>query len=316
MIIEEQDLIQFHNGKKKQYGFIVKDKLVTGEGEFIQVRDAIDPENLLLIVNSDIIANYGKTPNLDELKIEVHNKEFIVPLFGTVTPYKSLLDAEEKAIKDGLTEISDKFKDYTIFPTRINIKYNKGKKIGCFKYNKKEDINEITLMPEAFDKDTVKMITCHEVGHAVWTHNLSEKIKAAWIRLYDRNMERKKVKAQEVQDLRQTFINSGMTVNDYIKNMEDGETMKKVAFNIKSLYNLKPQHIDTLVKQGDDLVKYWPVGDLDLMEYNPFVSEYATESVEEFFAESFKYYYMKLDLPQSAFTAIEKTLRFIGVNLD
>ena len=315
MIIEEGDLIQFHNGKKKSYGFIIKDKVISDGGEFIQVRNSIDPDDIILIEDSAIINNYGKTPNLDELKIEVHNNEFVVPLFGVVIPYKYLLDSEEKAIKAGLSEIEDSVKDFEIFPTRLYIKYNKGKKVGSFKYNKKEDINEITLMPEAFDKDTVKMIMYHEIAHAVWNNCISEKLKVAWIRLYDKNMERKKVKAQEVQNLRESFINSNMTVNDYIKNMEDGETMKKVASYIKSLYNLKPQHIDALVKQNDNLTKYWPTEDLDLMEYNPFVSEYATESVEEFFAESFKYYYMKLDLPQSVQKAIEKTLEVIGIQI-
>lgn len=314
MIIEINDLIQFYSGKKKLYGFIQKDKVVTGTGECIEVTNAIDPDDKHMITQDDIINNYGQTPNLDDLKIEVHNKEFILPLFGTVIPYKTLLDAEEKCIKKAFSEMEDDVKLFDIFPTRIFIKYNKGKKVGCYKYNKKEEVSEISLMPSAFDKDNIKEIVYHEIGHAVWDRSIPEKLKAAWIKLYDRNMERKKVATKEVIDLKDSFINSGMTVSDYIKNMEDGEAMKKVAKYIKELYNLQPKHIDILVKQDSkDLDKYWPTDGLELSEYNPFVSQYATTSVEEFFAESFMYYYMKQQLPQSVENAITKTLHYIGI---
>lgn len=315
MIIEVNDLIQFFSEKKKIYGFITKDKVTTTSGDIIEVRDAKDPETSYTITMDDIIDDYGQEPNLDELKIEVHNKEFVVPLFGSITPFKALLPAEEKCIKTALSELEDKVKDFEIFPTRFFIKYNKGKKVGLFHYNRKEEVNEITLMPAAFDKDNLKEIVLHEIGHAVWEHQVSEKLKAAWIRLYDRNMERKKVATQEVLSLREDFINSNMSVSEYIKNMEDGESLKKVAKYIKELYNLQPKHIDILVKQGDDLTKYWPTDGLELSEYNPFVSQYATISVEEFFAESFMFYYMGLDLPGSVLNAIEKTLSFIGITV-
>ena len=315
MIIEINDLIQFYSGKKKLYGFITKDKVVTGSGEFIEVRNAIDPDDSHTITESDIINNYGQSPNLDELKIEVYNKEFVTSTFGVVTPYKTLLDAEEKCIKTALSEIEDSVKDFDIFPTRIFIKYNKGKKVGLYKFNKKEEVSEITLMPEAFDKNNIKEIMYHEIGHAVWDKLISGKLKAAWIKLYDKNMERKKVATQEVINLKTDFINSGMTVSEYVKNMEDGETMKKVAKYIKELYNLQPKHIDILVKSDPtSLDKYWPQDGLELSEYNPFVSQYATTSVEEFFSESFMYYYMKQQLPHSVEGAIEKSLQFIGVS--
>ena len=58
MIIEINDLIQFYSGKKKLYGFITKDKVVTGSGEFIEVRNAIDPDDS----HNFISVSISKTP--------------------------------------------------------------------------------------------------------------------------------------------------------------------------------------------------------------------------------------------------------------
>lgn len=313
MIIENDDFIQYSLGKKKLYGYIQRDKVMSGNGEQIEVNDALNPEVLNLIDEDAIITNYGKTPDLESLKIETLNNSFVVPLFGTVTEYRPLSDQERKVIKDALADMVPVCEKFTIFPSRINVKFNKGKKVGYYKYNKKEEVTEISLLPAAFDKENTMSILYHEVGHAVWESMVPQEIKVKWIRLYDKNMERKKVKSQEIIDLRSDLINSGMSVNDYIKTMEDGETMKKVSTYIKDLYNLKPVHIDLLIQQGDDLTKYWPTDGFELSEYNPFVSEYATESVEEFFAESFMFYYMKSALPTIVEKAIKFTLNKIGV---
>lgn len=313
MIIENEDFIQYNLGKKKLFGFIQRDKVMTSEGEQIEVNNAINPEESNLINVDAIITNYGKEPDFESLKIEVFNSTYVVPLFGSVTEYRPISEVERKVIKDSLAEMKEDCEKFTIFPTRINIKINKGKKVGYYKYNKKEDVNEISLMPVAFDKENTKSILYHEVAHAVWENMVPEDVKVKWVRLYDKNMERKKVKSQEIINLRSDLINSGMRISEYIKNMEDGETMKKVAEYIKDLYNLKPQHIDLLVQQGDDLLGYWPKDGIELSEYTPFVSEYATESVEEFFAESFMFYYMKADLPAIVEKAIKYTLNKIGV---
>lgn len=313
MILENEDLIQYNLGKKKQYGFIVRDKVITGSGDFIEVNNAINPEELTLIKNEDIIINYGKEPDLKSLKLDVFFKTFLIPLFGSVTDFRGLSDLEEKIIKDTLTEmVPDCENVFNVFPTRIFIKASKGKVAGSFKRNRKEDINEITLMPEAFDKDNIKYITFHEIAHALWSNCVPVKLQAAWIRLYDRNMERKKIKANEVSQLRSDLLESGLKISDYAKVLEDSETIKKVMKHIKELYNLKPSHLDVLITQGDDLTKYWPSEDVELSEYNVFVSEYAKQSVEEFFAESFAFYQTKMQLPDSVYKAIEKTIEVIG----
>jgi len=316
MIIEENDLVQFYFGKKKLYAFIVADKVVTSEGEKVSIRLATDPDDTKLIDASDIINNYGKEPNLDELKIEVHNKEFVVPLFGTVIPYKTLLPAEEKCIKNSLEEMVSNVEDFDIYPTRLFVKYNKGKKVGCYKFNNKEEVSEITLMPEAFDKDTVQQIMYHEIAHGIWNRSLPEKLKAAWIKLYDKNMERKKISDAEIESLKNDLLESGQTIAEYAKTMEDGNILKKVVKHIKDLYNLKVSDLDILIRQSkEDIVKYWPKEGLELSEYNPFVSQYATTSAEEFFAESFMYFYMKLKLPQIVDKAIRTTLKVLNIQL-
>lgn len=313
MILENEDFVQFYVGKKKVYGFINRDKVLNSEGEeVIEVREA-SSKDLRFISEEDLIANFGKSPDFEDLKTEVLTKEFVVPLFGSVTCYRDLTDLEEKYIKDAMSDIEKDVKDFPIYPTRIFIKHNKGKKVGCCKFNKKEEVFEITLCPKAFDKENLKSILLHEIAHAVWDSTVDMAYKAKWIRLYDRNMERKSVASQEIVQLRLDLLESGMSVNDYIKNMEDGDAMKKVADRIKELYNLKPQHLDILISQGDDLSKYWPDEAMQISETSAFVSQYATESVEEFFAETFMFKYMSMELPAAAEKAINATLKVMGI---
>ena len=316
MILENDDFIQYQFGKKKLYGYVKRDKVVTQKGEEVEVNNAMDPETLNLISPSDIIANYGKEPDLETLKIETVINSYVVPVFGSVTEYRPVTEQGRKIIKQALAEVAEQVKDLNIFPTRIFIKFNKGKKVGCYKYNKKEDITEISLMPQAMDKDHIKNILLHELGHAVWTSQVPDNIKVKWIKLYDRNVNRNKAATTEVVNLRTDLINSDMKVNDYIKNMEDGSVLKKVMDKIKDLYNLKPQHIDLLIQQGNDLEEYWPKEGLYLTEYTPFVSEYATESVEEFFAESFMFFCGKENLPAIVNKALNYTVKNAGIQLN
>lgn len=313
MIIENDDFVQFLNGKKKAYGYVNRDKVLNSEGnEQIEVRLA-DNKELQLIDANDLLSNFGKQPDLNDLKIEVLTEEFVVPLFGNVSCYKEVSEIEKKAITSALSDIKDSVSNFEVYPTRFFIKHNKGKKVGMCRYNKKEDVYEITLCPKAFDKENLKEIVLHELGHAVWDKQVSQAYKAKWIKLYDRNMERKSVESKEIVQLRQDLLNSGMLVNDYIKNMEDGDALKKVTERIKDLYNLKPQHLDILISQGDNLEKYWPTDGLQISETSSFVSQYATESVEEFFAETFMYKYMNMDLPPAAEKAINSTLKSMGI---
>lgn len=89
-------------------------------------------------------------------------------------------------------------------------------------------------MSKAFDKENLKSILLHEIAHAVWDSSVDPSYKAKWIRLYDRNMERKSVASKEIIQLRLDLLESGMTVNDYIKNMEDGDAMKRLLTELKS----------------------------------------------------------------------------------
>lgn len=315
MKIEVNDFIQYMDGKKKIYGFVEELETPRSDGVMaLLVKQALDFENKDEVQVMNIISNYGQEPDFDSLKLEIFNQEYVVPVFGKVTEYRGVLEQERKLIKDTFESLKEKAKLYDCFPTYISIRHNKGKKAGCYKYNKKLEMGEITLCPEAFDKENLQQIIMHELGHAVWDRNLSNNYKAKWIRLYDKNMERTAIEDQEVKTLREDLISSGMTLSDYIHVVENPESLKKIADYIKDLYNLKLIHIDTLISNGDDLTKYWPTSGFKLSDYNPFVSDYATKSVEEFFAESFMFYNLKMSLPESVRKAIELTLKSINVD--
>lgn len=316
MLNQEDDFIYYQVEKKKFYGFIIRDDAQTEEGSRITVRNSEDPELHHLIEESDIISNYGMQPNLDDLKLNVHCGSKVVSTFGSVTYLKPLLTAEENCLEKVFNKTEDTIKKFDIFPLRTYIKYNKSaRRLGAFKYNKKEDINELTLSPEVFDEDNLKGIIYKYCGLGVW-NKLPVKIQAAWIKLYNKNIERRNLLASEVNQIREDLIASGMQVGEYIKTMEDGNILKKILKFIKNIYNLKPQHIDILIGQGNDLKDYWPQDTFELSDYNAFVSQEATLSVEDFFTESIMFYYMKFDLPQTVSNALEKTLTAIGVMED
>lgn len=317
MLAELNDFILFQSGKKKIYGFIkeLEAPRKNGEAAFL-VKDALDENNYFEVKGIEIISNYGQEPDFEDLKIDIYYQEYIVPVFGVVTEYCQILEQERKVIKDTFESIKDIAKLYDIYPTRVNIKYNKGKMVGSYKEDKKDETGIISLMPKEYDKENLSQIIFHEMGHAIWNKNLSSKFKSKWVKLYDKNMERTEIESTEIENLREDLINSGMQIKDYLKMLEEpfSSSLKKVLSYIKDLYNLKISHLDTLIQNGDDLLKYWPIEKVKLSEKNPFVSVYATESVEEFFAESFMFYNLKQDLPESVRKAIEITLQSIGID--
>lgn len=304
MQYEVHDFIQFENGKKKTYGFI--EAILPNS---ISVSLAEDPTILTTIEDPNaIICDFGISPDFDKLKIKVYKKDFTKTYFGKVTEYRDLVQQEEDEVKKAMDEIAATDVVNTLLhPISVDILPAKSAEASV-KTNDKKQITEITLMPKVFEKDNIKELLLHQIGRAIWDQKLSVKMKEKWIKFYDKNMARKEASDSSIDQLREDLISSGMTVNDYCKQMNDGDVLKRVLKVIKQDHNLTAKHIDILTQSGNDLTSIWPKICLNVVEYTALISEKATKSVEEFFAEAYMFVMMKLPVPPAVDNAVVKTL--------
>jgi hypothetical protein len=304
MQYEVHDYILFKNGRKKTNGFI--EAILPNS---ISVSLAEDPQ---ILVNLDkpelILADYGIQPDFDDLKAKIYKKDFTKTFFGKVTIFRDITSDEEKAITDAMDSIAaTDAVNVLLHPINVEVTYPKGGE-GSVKTDDKKQETKITLCPKAFDKENCKEVLLHQIGKAIWSQKLSNAMKEKWIKFYDKNMNRKSVADASLDQLRLDFISSGMTVSDYCKQMSDGDVLKKVMKVIKQDHNLDPRHVDILAQSGNDLVSIWPTMSLNVVEYTALVSERSTKSVEDFFAESYMFKMMGLDIPTSVDNAVTKTL--------
>lgn len=246
------------------------------------------------LIENDIWANLGSKPrngNAFGVKVEPYLRSINSP-FGRIDFYRQLTKTERRILMSGLKSIWKKVKNTRIaelFPlNRIEIRPAKGKQAGCYKHLKTSFLSSnndwIILNPAFIDREMIQYFIWHEIAHGIWFHLVSPSVKARWMSAYSKRMSLHKMKENVLVELRRE-VESSSSIAEYLQDNDDTVLFKEVLKHIKRVHRLSKENIDVLINQDQSLEKYWP-SYYELGEPNTIdVSEYATKSVEEFFAE-------------------------------
>lgn len=264
------------------------------------------------------------------------NKTFRTPIFkgrkshDTVGPlnffYKPAPENGEKIIKafDKVVKVLDQQGlDFVIDPTRAvwEIYPHTGEKhAGMYKRSSKPDKNPHRFMirPESLPIDWYTYIVFHEYGHHLHSEFMtSRKLNAEWVKLYNTSILVKDIDGLQCNRILEALMGQEAVPSDFRGQLDESDALafKWILKSIRAQYKLSIKELDTLFAAEffDDISDIWPES-VTMSDLNPLVTEYATVSYRELFAESFAFYMTNRMLPKAVTALLEKSLSYAKSN--
>lgn len=315
--VDKDDFIVVRIGKKNKLCFAHNPKRNTA---YIEDTMNLDEPVTVEYDANTLIANLGADPVPGKaygVDIQPHYGDFQSEL-GRVHLYRKLDDDEKKAVTVSIKKIVKKVEDQglgKVFPIkRVEILNAKGKWAGEYKISNKtgevEDV--IRLFPKILsDQIYNQYIWAHELGHAIWFRYVPEKIRAEWLELYNESTKVSKAKKSEMEDLCTALVSSQQSVREFQRDIEDEELLmfKEALSYLKKIHKMSPEDVNILLNQNNKvLAQIWPTT-ASVSNNESLVSEYATTSVHELFAEAYAFYTTGKVLPKTVQKLLDKSLK-------
>ena len=265
----------------------------------------------------DVVANLGKTPfygsaynvNIEHVRFHLMN----VGQFNDVYVYKKVTETEMSLLKKSLIKVSAELVKAKIFPKEkpidVFVKERKGLAGAMYTHNRKETINDI-LTIRTGDYSNLDYFVRHELGHGFWFQIMSDSEKSKWIRSFYKNITLKEDIDKKIKTMRKELVEA-RSIKAYKSDLDDDDKdiFEHIIKYVEVTYSVKPMHINILIEDGDDLTDIWPTGVLDIPQTKVLVSEYGTSDPEEYFCDSFAFYFDEDKiLPKSIKALLENTI--------
>lgn len=305
------DYVIVADGNKKQLVKIVK----VSKDEILVIPEALrseDHKEYKPIDPNNIIANLGANPKSGSVygnNVEIFRKTIEVDYWGEVKLFLYLKKDELKIFKKALKHCAlalEKLKiELDEFTTEI--REPKGKWSGMYRYrSKKADVMQ--LRPKDFED--LEYLIFHELGHAIWYRKTSDKTKARWILQYQKAIILNKVSPQHIKNILGEFFESRLTCNQFKRSLleDDVVIFKHCLDYAEEKHLLTPQHIDLLINEDKNVSKFFSIEDIKIRDIELVLTQYASESVEEFFAEAFALHACGKILPKKLKSLMDSTL--------
>lgn len=193
----------------------------------------------------------------------------------------------------------------------------KTKWAGYYKHssNVEKVPHRFAIKPEAVPllSTDVCYVILHEYAHWLHANHLTgAKVNARWIRLFNTSIKVQTIPREKSKQLLEDLLASQERPSDFKRGLDEEDSL---AFNwilrsIKADHAVSIRELDCLIEaQHPDAIKeLWPRVSLNKKDLAPVVSEYATVSYKELFAEAFAFYFTKRKLPPAVVSLLEKTL--------
>lgn len=321
-------MIQINN---HDYVLVATDKkprllqVITTEGEYVGVvadetRASPTTQETIQFDLADVVANLGSEPYAGTAfgtKVEPFLKCLAVKGWGTVYLFRDLTNAEHQYLVKHLRMLAAKLAKDNL-DVRINafdtyIRRPHGKYAGSYRsYRSDAKQDALTLFPESIVDPAIDRLVLHEYAHALWASDVAVKDKIKWIKLYHSAVSITRLGSNTLTALYNDFVTSAMTLKEFTKSCDEDTqpVMAEVASYISAYHNLSDKDLNTLITSGESIEEYWPKN-LLLSDMKTFVSEYATKSPEEMWAESFSYYMTGESLTKVVKVRVANTIKHI-----
>lgn len=245
--------------------------------------------------------------------------------FGDIHFFTKPSKEAGKALFEGMTKAAKRLdkaglKGVLDLPVAFEVRKTSSKMIGWFKRSKDPDLlpHRIAYSPAvADDSAQLQQLLLHELGHLVDRHILSKHKEhwAKWIKLYSTSVEPISLSIQDSKQLRKDLfqaVSEEMTLRQWMSSLEVEERRKAnlVVAWIRKVHSINSEELDCLLgsQEQERVHDLWPLDVLSVKGTVPLVTEYATKSVAELFAESFCLYLVGKELPKSVNKLIEKSI--------
>lgn len=271
--------------------------------------------------HEDIICNYGKKLvfgqayglTLERVRLELDD----YPEWATVRFYCNHNETERKLVRKSVERVTKTLLDQRIFPKEkaidLHIKDVKGPLQGMYYHRPqkegKEPQNDLIDL-RIKDFGTIDYTLYHELGHGVWFQLMSDDDRAAWVKAFTKNITLMNDIEEKVAKMRGELVKAG-SVRDYKSDLEeeDADILDHITKYIAKTYNVKPIHLNILIKTGDDLQTVWPRKKLVIPQTQVMITPYSAKNCEEYFCEAFAHYFSPdKTLAKSITTLVEKTI--------
>jgi hypothetical protein len=291
-----------------------------------------------------IKVNFGPTPHpgkaygvdLGNIYLKSFEHEFWGPIHFFTKLRPDLLKMLRNSL-DRTAKIVDRLKleHYTgAFDTQIRAK--QGKWAGKFLFRPKDGHHSVWYAPEwSPTPESLDYVVLHEFGHVLRYLGLTnKKYRAKWLELFHETVAPQIIEYKDLKAIRKELeslasdedvsLKKALYIvangeNDEESPNDDEEQKHKIKILLrwfKQIHHLSPTDLGTIwdADKFDQIAKLWPTMSIDSSKLKPLVSEYATVSSEELFAEAFAFYATKKKLPGRVETALEKSLSVIRDN--
>lgn len=318
------DYLIVKEGAKYQFGTALgQNKLLLEKGvENDETAKTIDFEP------EDVVANMGATiiPGTSAFGITMTPYEFSMEdkKWGTIHFYRKITDDREmKYFKAMLTKIHEKLAEIKatgFMPLTLKILPQKGKKAGWYNYNTKNG-DTLALLPIDFrDKEYNDYVLFHEAAHGIWFRQIPRDIQVKWIDIYEERINVHSADKKKLQRLAKEAAGCAEGIGSFIKNECEGEDidiMKECIAYVKRVHKITQKQLELYIEQNGtkSILKFWPTS-TDIGKPLPDVSEYAMESYEELFAESFAFYMTGRKLPKDVKKLLKSTIKALVKDYD
>lgn len=275
-------------------------------------------EETLEYDNDTLLASLGTKPKLGQVAFGVK----ILPVIGTrdlpigkVVHRRELTDLDKKAFTSAMkrTYKAMRSANLDIFPIgKITLLPKKGRYAGMYHYRRKGDevYDSIDLHPESFeDRKYNEYVLYHEYAHAIWYKKLEQHVRAKWVQAFQKRIEPELHKQRSMGAMLKELLEAQVLVQDFRKELdEEGKQLfKEVLSHFKRYHRLDPKAMNLLLTEDSNkFAELWPTRMTTIKNVKHDISEYASTSTEEFFAEAFAYHMTGRTLPKD----VEKLLKY------
>jgi hypothetical protein len=281
------------------------------------------------VPKSDIIVNLGRDPKpgkaYDCDLTALYKGRKTHDEFGTLYWfYKPETEVAERIVKafDKSSRILRKERlDFTIQPDlaiwEIQ-KYKDEKYCGMYKHSRDASKNphRFIFRPEMVEPKDYTWVILHEHAHHIEREFLHSKaLRGAWVQLYNSTILVEDIDKKTCAALLEEILTQEALPSDYKGQLdeENALALKWILKHIKQQHKLSIRELDTLFDAGmkDEIRDVWPMSGVSMNDLKPLVTEYATKSWRELFAESVSLHLTGVVLPKSVIALVEKSLAHV-----
>lgn len=271
----------------------------------------------------DVMANLGKTPRFESGKVfgadvlPVFRSDTVAGL-GDVHFMRKFKNKEERKslIKAGETLVGDLVNRGVLPQKQIVCFIVPPKKsklyLGSYRhFDSLEKVDELTLFADDYnDKKQSQYVWAHELCHGIWFTRMTADMRSDWIESYNANVSTFKFGDNTLKTLLDGLTNAGK-VHIYRKSVDtdEREVLDECLKYMRRVHSIDNYHISDLLNSGRSLKKFWPTDPIQLSRKDTVVSEYATVSPDEFFADTMAYYLLGTEIPKTLRVLCKQTLK-------